>query len=143
MTENEIGIKIKLLEKKAFYRRIKSHFVGIVTSVCLIIITTILYCFYPKIESYKRLLFLFGSIWPSLAVAIFVPICTIFIRDMTENIGYDIYTLLLEDVSKKFRDSPSEGDFLRFLEDRRNALQSVDKTTRRKTLKEILENINE
>lgn len=67
---------------------------------------------------------------------------TTFVRDLTENIGYDTYQLLQEEVSKRFADSSREGDILKHIIDRSEELQSTNKATRRKAFKDINEEIN-
>lgn len=140
MTEN--GISISELKKKAFCKRLKSYLPGIIASVGMIIVTAVLVYFYPEIDGNKRLLFLISSVWPGGVIVVLVPIWTAFVRDLRENIGYDFYVLLKEEVPQRYGGSPKESYFLGAIDACSKQLLSRDKATREKALKDIVEEIN-
>lgn len=136
------GINISKLEKRALCKRLNSSIPYIIITAGIIIVTAALVYFYPKFKDKDRLLFLINSVWPSGVIVILVPIWTAFLRDLRENIGYDLYLLLKECVSQMHTDSSKKNNLINYTDNHKKNLLSSDKTTRKKALEEIVNEIN-
>lgn len=141
MDENYL-VRAVDFDNKAFGKKLISHRVEIWLSVIIIIITIVLYIFYPAIAKSERNKFLIGSIWPSGIIVILIPLWTGVVRDIRENVGYKVYELIEEEIKEKFSGEQQNG-LLGFLLDMRSELTTTNKSVRIKTLTEVLKKIEQ